>query len=242
MNILFLGDSITDCGHSFSEDNLGNGYVKKLSLLPGVTAVNGGTDGFTFLDVLRKRRLMYARNVFDRVVITCGINDVSVIADLEAAGRYEDASAFLEDSIAALRTLLHELVGTTCVKKSSDCMRTLNIPASPSDSASHGAGILLLEPFLFPIPQARALWLPPLRKARERIQETIADFNKGYAVHNASAPFARYIPTQAALDGLAGQFGLPAITADGVHLTGIGHECLAKLVSDALTFRELPTK
>ena len=242
MNILFLGDSITDCDHSFTKDNLGNGYVKKLSLLPGVTAVNGGTDGFTFPDVLRKWRLMYARNVYDCVAITCGINDVAVIADLEAAGRHEDASAFLEDSMAALRTLLHELTGTTCAKKSSAYVQALNIPASPSDSASHDSRILLLEPFLFPIPQARALWLPILQEVRECIQETIAGFNKGYAVHNASALFARYIPTQAALDDLAGQFGLPAITADGVHLTDVGHKCLAKLVSDALTFRKLLTK
>lgn len=210
MDILFLGDSITDCGHNFTEDGLGNGYVKKLSLLPDVTAVNGGTDGFTFPDVLRKWRLMYARNRYDCIVITCGINDVAVIADLEAADRHEDASAFLEDSMAALRALLHEL----------------------SDS-----GILLLEPFLFPIPRARALWLPILRETRERIRETIADFNKGYAVQTVDTPCARYLPTQATLDDLASRIGLSAVTSDGVHLTNKGHECLAKLVADAFKLK-----
>ena len=44
MNILFLGDSITDCAHNFTPDNLGGGYVKLIaSRHPEITAVNGGT-------------------------------------------------------------------------------------------------------------------------------------------------------------------------------------------------------
>lgn len=206
MNILFLGDSITDCGHCFTSDNLGNGYVKKLSLLPGIYATNGGTDGFTFPDVLRKWRLMDARKSYDCVVIACGINDAGVITDLEEAGRHEAAAAFLEGSMAALRTLLDELSGT-----------------AGAQAASQLSQILLLEPFLFPIPQARILWLPILQEVRERIQEAIA-----------SAPCARYIPTQAALNNLVGQIGLSAVTTDGIHLTDKGHECLTKLVADAL--------
>lgn len=202
MDILFLGDSITDCGHCFTSDDLGNGYVKKLSLLPGVSAVNGGTDGFTFPNVLRKWRRMYAQNTYDCVVIACGINDVGVIADLEEAGRHEAACAFLDESMSALRALLDELGGT-------------NFP--------HTSEILLLEPFLFPIPQARILWLPILQDVRKRIQEAIA-----------GTPCARYIPTQAALSSLSRQIGLSAVTPDGVHLTGKGHERLAKLVADAL--------
>ena len=202
MDILFLGDSITDCGHCFTPDNLGNGYVKKLSLLPGISAVNGGTDGFTFPDVLRKWRQMYAQNTYDCVVIACGINDVGVIADLEEAGRHEAACAFLEESMSALRTLLGELCGT--------------------DNR-----ILLLEPFLFPIPQTRILWLPILQDVRKRIQETISGF------HAAHSSILKYVPTQAALASLARQIGLSAVTPDGIHLTDKGHERLAKLVADA---------
>ncbi len=234
MNILFLGGSTTDCGHCFTPDNLGNGYVKKLSLLPGITATNGGTDGFTFPDVLRKWRLMYAQNSYDCVVVTCGINDIGVIADLEEAGRHDAAVAFLEDSMAALQTLLDELAGMA-------------------------GRILLLEPFLFPIPQARILWLPILQEVRERIQEAITSFpiahssiskqassldteNPGkYSVlpetksaYAKSIPCARYVPTQAALESLAGQIGLSAVTTDGIHLTDKGHECLAKLVANTL--------
>lgn len=237
MNILFLGDSITDYDHCFTSDNLGNGYVKKLSLLPGVFATNGGTDGFTFPDVLRKWRLMYAQNKYDRVVMTCGVNDVGVIADLTAAGRHEAAAAFLEDSITALRTLLNELNGMTDMQKSSSCRQRQN-ESAPSSAQSamqnrnntappaaflRTSDILLLEPFLFPIPQARMHWLPILLEVREGIQKAIAN-----------APCTRYVPTQAALDALATELGYPAVTIDGIHLTDKGHECLAKLVADAL--------
>lgn len=273
MNILFLGGSTTDCGHCFTPDNLGNGYVKKLSLLPGITATNGGTDGFTFPDVLRKWRLMYAQNSYDCVVVTCGINDIGVIADLEEAGRHDAAAAFLENSMAALRTLLDELSGISDMQESSPYRQRQNEIALPS---AHGTAqsrnntappavfpnmpeILLLEPFLFPIPQARILWLPILQEVRERIQEAITSFpiahssiskqassldteNPGkYSVlpetksaYAKSIPCARYVPTQAALESLAGQIGLSAVTTDGIHLTDKGHECLAKLVANTL--------
>ena len=210
MNVLFLGDSITDCDHNFTKDNLGYGYVKKLSLLPDVTATNGGTDGFTFPNVLRKWRLMYARNTYDRVVITCGINDVGVIADLEASGRHEDASVFLEDSMAALQTLLYELIDADCAQMSSAYVQTPNTSSLPSDPSSHLSRILILEPFLFPVPWARALWLPVLLDVRRSIRKRVDDFNEGQVSlpkatrHSvAAAPRARYVPTQATLDDLA---------------------------------------
>lgn len=235
MNILFLGDSITDCDHCFTRDNLGTGYVKMLSLMPGVSAVNGGTDGFTFPDVLRKWRQMYAQNTYDCVVMTCGINDVGVIADLNEAGRPETASVFFRDSMAALRMLLGELIcASSCV--------------------------LLLEPFLFPVPKARTQWFPILNEVRAGIRAAAAAFHDVPATEPACSPGAaytkepasrtvneyasasggicvQYLPTQAALDGLASRIGYPAVTTDGIHPTARGHECLAELVAGALRIK-----
>ena len=154
MNILFLGDSITDCDHNFTGDNLGNGYVKKLSLLPCVAAVNGGTDGFTFPDVLRKWRLMYARNPYDRIVMTCGINDVGLIADLTEADRQEDASAFLTESMSSLRAFLEESAAAarTFPEESVTALQTFPDEASDTDrtqTSSRFSRIFLLEPFGF---------------------------------------------------------------------------------------------
>ncbi len=51
-DFLFLGDSITDCGHSFDPENLGNGYVRIIanyfkSQCQGKNIQNMGVDGFT---------------------------------------------------------------------------------------------------------------------------------------------------------------------------------------------------
>lgn len=260
MNFLFLGDSITDCGHCFTRDNLGTGYVKMLSRLPGVTATNGGTDGFTFPDMLRKWRLMYAQNTYDCVVITCGINDVGVIADLEESGRPGDASAFLENSVAALQTFLEEQTGIA----SSHSEHGRGGISIPPDGFFHISRILLLEPFLFPVPKAREHWLPILVEMRTQIQQTIVHFNDKYSpqrvqcLNEMSAwrpdpassekpgpdcsgctPCIRYIQTQPALDALASRFGYPAVTTDGIHLTGKGHECLAQLVANASGYQRI---
>ena len=45
---LLVGDSITDAGHHFTSDGLGNGFVRLLSQqLPGHAITNRVKDGFT---------------------------------------------------------------------------------------------------------------------------------------------------------------------------------------------------
>ncbi len=251
MNILFLGDSITDCDHCFTRDNLGTGYVKMLSLLPGITVTNGGTDGFTFPDVLRKWRQMYAQNTYDCVVMTCGINDVGVIADLNEAGRPEIASAFFRDSMAALQTFLEEVTGITSSFSEYDSFECeKNDIAIRPEGFAHASRILLLEPFLFPIPKARTHWLPILNEVRAGIRAAAAAFHDVPATEPACSPGAayakepasggicvQYLPTQAVLDDLASGIGFPSVTTDGIHPTARGHECLAGLVAGALGIR-----
>ena len=54
MQILCLGDSITDCNHLFEDFPLGNGYVQLLAeKLPcNVQIKNHGIDGFTVSRIL----------------------------------------------------------------------------------------------------------------------------------------------------------------------------------------------
>ena len=72
------------------------------------------------------------------------------------------------------------------------------------------------------------LLVPVLLKVREYSLKTVVAFPA------ATAPCVQYIPTQNALDSLVSEFGYSAVTTDGIHLTDKGHECLAKLVADAL--------
>ncbi len=207
-DILFLGDSITDCDHCFSSDNLGYGYVRMLAQRPGVTAVNGGTDGFTFPRVLQKWRRMFSGRRYDHAVVTCGINEVGVIVNTGI--RPWEAERYLDTSMESLRLLLAGLLQCT--------------GPEAQQSEPGAASVLLLEPFLFPEPKARIPWFPLLETVRQDIQAVVSDF----------APRAQYLPVQDALDELAGDRGYGAVTTDGIHLTEFGHERLAALVAEAL--------
>lgn len=203
MDILFLGDSITDCSHNFTPDHLGEGYVKMISQdFPEFSVTNGGSDGFTFPRTFQKWSRMYALHPYDCAVITGGINEAGVIMNTGLSRG--QAAHFLDHSQDCLRSLLAGLLGRQTAR------------------------IVLVEPFLFPVPQYRISWLPVLEEIRSRIQKTASEF---------SSDTVLYLPVQDRLDGLAGSSGAApydAVTTDGVHLTRSGHRCLADAVSAAL--------
>lgn len=210
MNLLFLGASNTDCGHCFTSDNLGTGYVRfvyeslqALCMKRGLplSVTNGGTDGFTFPRIFEKWSRMYRGNPCDAVVILCGVNEVGVIHN---TGLTKDqTAAYLSNSKKSLSHLLHELTG---------------------EGVPH---ILLLEPFLFRRPDYLNLWMPTLEQVRAMICSCVpTEASPAGPVH--------YLPTQQRFDCLAAQLGLNQVTSDGIHLTEAGHRHLAKQVTDAL--------
>lgn len=209
MRILVLGDSITDCGHCFTADNLGNGYVKYMDQLlraesdsADISVTNGGSDGFTFERMLSKWRRMYrpapcrageaapGENTalhpgYDIAVIQGGINEVSILmgTGLDRAGQ----QAVLARSQQALSELLAE-------------------------TAQAGIrSVCVMEPFLFRQPAWLTLWMPCLEQIRMMMRETV-----------------QTISVQPALDELAAQLGISNVTTDGIHLTPAGHRCLAE--------------
>ncbi len=151
MNILFLGDSITDCAHNFTPDNLGGGYVKLIaSRHPEITAVNGGTNGFTFPRVLQKWQRMYAARTYERVVITCGVNEAGIVMNTGLS--QEQSDELLSHSKKAAQTLIAGLLENNTSK------------------------ILLIEPLLFPTAQYLVHWVPILCRVREMIRQTVLEF------------------------------------------------------------------
>lgn len=151
MNILFLGDSITDCAHNFTPDNLGGGYVKLIaSRHPEITAVNGGANGFTFPRVLQKWQRMYAARTYERAVITCGVNEAGIIMNTGLS--QEQSDELLSRSKKAAQTLVAGLLENNTSK------------------------ILLIEPFLFPTAQYLVHWTPVLFRVREMIRQTVLEF------------------------------------------------------------------
>lgn len=205
MNLLFLGASNTDCGHCFTSDNLGEGFVKltyeRLSVICRdkcriLSFTNGGTDGFTFPRIYQKWKTAYQTSSYDAAVILGGINEAGVIQNTALSP--SQSKEYIQFSSRALTDLLLDL-------------------------SHHGIShIFLLEPFLFPCPAYLELWIPTLEEIRTMIQDCINRYT-GTAV-------LQYIPTQQELSSLAAQKGIDAVTTDGIHLTQDGHRCLSELL------------
>lgn len=153
---LFLGDSITDCGHCFDSKNLGNGYVRIIAQnysdqKKTVKILNKGFNGFTLPSVNRlwKQSCLSLRPDFFTILV--GINDLSVF-QINRVPEDEALKIFQEN----YQLLLESIRLTT------DCP------------------ILLMEPFIFPHPTEYALWEPKLLKLCERIQDIAASYKVGF--------------------------------------------------------------
>lgn len=136
--LLFLGDSITDCYHFFDTDNLGEGYVRMIAEHLGygfdrVEVLNKGIDGFTLPSLLRLWKRDCVELHPDKITILIGINDVGVIKNTGA-----DVGFALEEFKIGCETLI-ETIRMTC--------------ACP---------IILMEPFVFAYPAEYSSWKPLL--------------------------------------------------------------------------------
>lgn len=91
MKIVFTGDSITDSGHMFEPEGLGNGYVRMIQeKLPGHSVINRGYDGYIASRVFRVWDEICVSYQPDIVTLLVGVNDLC--AHL-CAGGY-DAAGF----------------------------------------------------------------------------------------------------------------------------------------------------
>ena len=149
--IIFLGDSITDAEHCFSENPLGNGYVdmvdKKLNHSTGggkkYDIVNCGHDGFTIQGVKRMLEHDCILRQPDIVSLLIGCNDVGVMMNTGKSLEEQEFEAGYE-------SVLRELTERT------------------------RARIICMAPFIFPYPRKYANWIPGIRQA-EAIEKRIAE-------------------------------------------------------------------
>ena len=125
-----FGDSITDCGHCFSPDFLGDGYVK---MLAGrfhregyeIQMRNCGTDGFTVQRLLQRVKTD-STIIGNLAAVLIGINDIGMMmnTDRTPAQQEEMMGSFQE----------HYLELLTILTKSS-------------------CSVILMEPFVFSCPE-----------------------------------------------------------------------------------------
>lgn len=78
--------------------------------------------------------------------------------------------------------------------------------------------LLLMGPFIFPHPQEYTLWMEDIAYVEQVLQD-LADQDEK----------VRFLPLNQRLNEAAGKSGYLALTTDGIHLTGYGHDLLADI-------------
>jgi len=139
MKIVFIGDSITDANHNYSEDSLGEGYVKivanelkKRDL--EVEIINKGHDGFTVFSLWKFLDHDCISKNPDIVSILIGCNDVSIKM---STGKTLTEQGFQEYYEKILKK----------IRQKTD------------------AKIICMGPFIFPYPMEFANWIPDIKRA-----------------------------------------------------------------------------
>lgn len=150
---LFLGDSITDCGHAFDYEDLGEGYVRMIYNSfhlnnQKVRVLNRGTDGFTIKNVKRLWNISHTKYKPDTINILIGINDIAVMKNTGLDT--DEALALFEKNYEELLLQIRE----TC-----DCP------------------ITLMEPFIFPRPAELITWMDDVRKMNDIIRKLAEKHN-----------------------------------------------------------------
>ena len=136
MQIICLGDSITDCNHLFEDFPLGNGYVQMLSemfqkhtinISDTMQFKNYGIDGFTVARVLeniRLQRIPLHRSPI--ITLLIGVNDIGLMMNTDRTEFQK--KQMMQDFVAHYKELLKLLT-------------------------RDARQVILMEPFIFPHPE-----------------------------------------------------------------------------------------
>ena len=158
MQIICLGDSITDCNHLFEDFQLGNGYVQMLSEMfkketsfNNVQIKNYGFDGFTVarvLDNIRQHRISLHRSPV--VTLLIGINDIGLMMNTDRTEAQKEQ--MMQEFSAHYAELLHLLT-------------------------ADARQVILMEPFIFPKPAEYQTWIPYVRTMSDKIQQLAVKYS-----------------------------------------------------------------
>ena len=188
MQIICLGDSITDCNHLFEDFPLGNGYVQILSEMfrnqppsfsisadtvrRSSSAVqltdrstgaihfrNCGIDGFTVARVLENiRQHRIFLHCSPVITLLIGINDIGLIMNTDRTDSQK------EQMMREFATHYNEL---------------LNLLTTDARQ------VILMEPFIFPHPEEYETWIPYVHTMSDIIRQLSVRFRLPFLpLHN----------------------------------------------------------
>lgn len=180
MKIVFIGDSITDANHNYSEDILGEGYVKIIADILrkshlDIEIFNKGHDGFTVSGLWRMLDYDCISKAPDIVSILIGCNDISVE---KSTGKTLEEQGFQELYERILKRIRQET----------------------------NAKIICMGPFVFPHPQEFANWIPQIKKAEDIARAAAEKYGAVFVpLHeelNDAVKFAGYAYEKITVDGI----------------------------------------
>lgn len=199
--LICLGGSITAANRLFCPDSLGEGYVSMLPhLLPDFQILNKGIDGFTIARILQNVDRDCINLHPDFVTIQVGINNIGLImnTDRTPSQQTEMMAAYVKEYTELLSKI----------------------------TAHTNAGIVLVEPFVFPHPKEFINWIPHVKTLSGHIRELADIFG------------CEFLPMHQLLNQEARRLGYDTVTTDGIHLTPHGHRMLAQKLSKQLSIMQ----
>lgn len=148
--LLFIGDSITDCGRGATEDGLGRGYVRDIAAImaeqsPGAAVINRGISGNRIRDLVARWTPDAIALAPDVLTVYIGINDVWREFDQNDP---LDQQAFARDYA--------------------------DILTQAKDALS--ARLILIEPYVLPTTPDRLAWRPQLDGVLATVRRMAAQF------------------------------------------------------------------
>lgn len=195
--LICLGGSITAANRLFCSDSLGEGFVSMLPpLLPDFQILNKGIDGFTIARILQNVERDCISLQPDLVAIQVGINNIGLIMNTDRTSAQQ--TQMMADYVKEYTALLAKITENTT------------------------AGIVLLEPFVFPHPEEFANWIPHVKTLSGHIRELADIFG------------CAFLPLHNMLNQEAQRMGYNAVTTDGIHLTRHSHQLIARRLAKLL--------
>lgn len=187
-NCLFLGDSITDAGHLFDPANLGEGYVSVLAEMTAEDQCILCNRGHDGFTVEQVLRMLKRDGIEKHWDI------ISLLAGInDIPVEVYTSHHRIPDEFSQYYTEILEFLS----------LRT-------------NARLILIEPFLFSIPQEYQNWQPYLQMESSIIRNLALRFD------------AALLPANEILNHAASIHGVHQITVDGIHLTSLGNRILAE--------------
>lgn len=149
--LIFLGDSITDCEHIYDPEGLGDGYVRNIALALSSSdnyCVNLGYDGFTISALKRLWKMRSSTLNPTCITILIGINDIAVMKNTG-----------LDPNLALKTFQINYEMLIENVRQRFDCP------------------VILMEPFIFPRPAEYLTWKADVQKMSEIICRIAQKYN-----------------------------------------------------------------